>query len=310
MKVMLIVNATASSVTARTRVVIQKALASENEVTLAETTRRGHASRLAQSAVTEGYDAVVVLGGDGTLNEAINGLAGSKVKLGVLPGGSTNVFARAVGITNDPIEATAELIDAMSEGNFERIGLGKVNGRYFCFHVGVGFDAEVVARVERRGYLKRYAGHPWFAYTAIRTAARGYDRKIPKMNIEFADGSAAKGVFQLVVLKLNPYTYLGPRPFNIAPEANIHSKLAAVALHKLNVWPTLRILASAIDSGKAIRRRREVTYKHDLDGLTVAASEPIPYQVDGDHLGEITKLEFEYVDDAISLFLPRPLQRH
>jgi diacylglycerol kinase family enzyme len=143
-RVLLLVNSSASSVTPRGKVVIQKALSADHDVTLAETNRRNHASRLAQGAAKEGYDVVVALGGDGTLNEAANGLAGTKTALAALPGGSTNVFARTIGLPNDPIEATAALLDGMAAEKIEEIGLGRVNGRYFLFHVGIGFDAAVV----------------------------------------------------------------------------------------------------------------------------------------------------------------------
>src|SRR5262249_37658878 len=159
----------ASSVTARARVVIQKSLAADHEVSVAETSRPGHATHLAQGAAAKGTDAVIVLGGDGTLNEAANGLAGTQCALGVLPGGSTNVFARTIGMTNDPIEATGELLAALGTGlgGIESVGLGNVNGRRYLFHVGVGFDAAVVAQVERRSAIKRYLGHAFFAYAAI-----------------------------------------------------------------------------------------------------------------------------------------------
>src|SRR6516162_4796190 len=162
MKLLLIVNASASSVTARARVVIQKSLAADHRVTVAETSRRGHATRLAQNAAARGTEVVVVLGGDGTLNEAANGLAGTKCALGVLPGGSTNVFARTIGMTNDPIEATGELLTALAAGSVDRIGLGRANARYFLFHAGIGFDAAVVRRVEEMASLKRYFGPALF----------------------------------------------------------------------------------------------------------------------------------------------------
>src|SRR5262245_46884653 len=141
MKVLLLVNSSASSVTVRSRVVIQKALSADHEVTLAETSRRGHATRLAQHAAGSGTDVVVVLGGDGTLNEAANGLARTRCALAALPGGSTNVFARTIGLPNDPIEATSVLLDSMAAGSIRRVGLGSVEGRFFLFHVGIGFDA-------------------------------------------------------------------------------------------------------------------------------------------------------------------------
>ena len=157
MRITLIVNPSASSVTARGRVVITKALAADHDVTVAETARRGHATQLAAEAAARGAEVVVVLGGDGTLNEAANGLAGTTTALAPLPGGSTNVFARTIGLSDDAIEATGILLDALAHGSTRRIGLGSVNGRYFLFHVGIGFDAAVVAEVERRGSLKRWA---------------------------------------------------------------------------------------------------------------------------------------------------------
>src|SRR5256885_2991883 len=161
-RILLIVNATASSVTARARVVIAKALAADHDLPVSETSRRGHAERLAHSAANEGVDVVVAMGGDGTLNEAANGLAGTTTALAPLPGGSTNVFARTIGIARDPLEATGQLLSSLHRHSYRRIGVGCVNGRRFLFHTGLGFDAAVVARVERRNELKRYAGPPLF----------------------------------------------------------------------------------------------------------------------------------------------------
>src|SRR3954447_15636839 len=189
LKLLLLVNASASSVTARGRVVIQKALASDHDVTLAETSRRGHATRLAQGAAVDGTEVVVVLGGDGTLNEAANGLAGGPCALAALPGGSTNVFARTIGLPNDPIEATSVLLDALADGSIRRVGLGSVNGRYFLFHVGIGYHAAVVAQVERRDTLKRYLGHPLFAYSAVATWFRHYEHDRPRFTLVHADGA-------------------------------------------------------------------------------------------------------------------------
>ena len=187
LKLLLVVNPYSSSVTARSRVVIRKALSGDHDVTLAETSRRGHASRLAQGAAADGTDVVVALGGDGTVNEAANGLAGSDTALAVLPGGSTNVFARTIGLPNDPIEATAVLLEALEARSIHRVGLGSVNGRYFCFHVGIGYDAAVVEQVESRSGLKRYASHPLFVYSAVDTWFRHYDHKRPRFTVRFPD---------------------------------------------------------------------------------------------------------------------------
>lgn len=227
----------------RGRIVIRKALSADHEVTVAETNRRGHATRLAQNAATEGIDVVAVLGGDGTLNEAANGLAGSQTALAPLPGGSTNVFARTIGLPNDPIEATGALLDALASNSIERIGMGSVNGRYFLFHTGVGYDAEVVAQVERRSQLKRYAGHPLFVWAAVTTWFRHYDHSRPRFAIELGSGSEREVVddgYFLVVLNTSPYTFLGNRPLDIAPHATLESRLSAVAIRSLTLPTILR----------------------------------------------------------------------
>ncbi|MGK2950229.1 MAG: diacylglycerol/lipid kinase family protein [Acidimicrobiales bacterium] len=304
MKVLLLVNSSASSVTARSRVVIQKALSADHDVTLAETSRRGHATRLAQGAATTGTEVVVVLGGDGTLNEAANGLAGTDCALAALPGGSTNVFARTIGLTNDPIEATGELLDALARESIRRVGLGSVNGRYFLFHVGMGFDAAVVAQVERRGGLKRYAGHPLFVYAGFDTWIRHYDRSRPRFAIHHADGTVVDDGYLSICLNTNPYTYLGNRPLDLAPEATLDGGLALVTLRTLAFAKTMRIIGSALTGSRHLRTSRHTEHRTDLTSLTVTGYGPFPYQVDGDHLGDTERLEIRHEPEILNLVLP------
>jgi diacylglycerol kinase family enzyme len=301
---LLLVNSKASSVTPRTRVVIGKALSADHDVTMAETSRRGHATRLAQGAAATGTEVVAVLGGDGTLNEAANGLAGSTCALAALPGGSTNVFARTVGLPNDPVEATGSLLDALARRSIRRVGLGSVNGRYFLFHTGVGFDAAVVEQVERRSDLKRYAGHPLFVYAGFDTWIRHFDRSRPRFAVHHTDGSVIDDAYLTIVLNTNPYTYLGNRPLNLAPEATLDSGLAAITVRTMAFGRFLRIIGSALATGRAMRRSRWVDHRVDLDALTVRAYGPVPYQVDGDHLGDAEVLEFRHEPDVLDLVLP------
>jgi diacylglycerol kinase family enzyme len=303
-RVLLLVNSTASSVTARGRVVIQKALSADHEVTLAETNRRGHATRLARGAAAEGAEVVVALGGDGTLNEVANGLAGTSCALAPLPGGSTNVFARTLGLPNDPIEATGALLAALERGSIRPVGLGSVNGRYFLFHVGMGFDAAVVKQVERRSGLKRYAGHPLFVYAGFATWFRHYDTSRPRMAVHFSDGSVVDDSYLTLCLKTNPYTFLGNRPLNVAPDAGLERGLAVVALRTLSFGPTLGIIASALGSGRRLRSHSKVAYRHDLTAVRVTGYGPFPYQVDGDYLGEVEHLELRHEPDVLRLVVP------
>jgi diacylglycerol kinase family enzyme len=303
-KLLLLVNTSASSVTARGRVVIQKALSADHDVTVSETSRRGHATRLAQGAAATGTEVVVVLGGDGTLNEATNGLAGTATALAPLPGGSTNVFARTIGLPNDPIEATGVLLDALANDSIRRIGLGSVNGRYFLFHTGVGFDAAVVSQVERRGALKRYVSHPLFVYAAFATWLRHYDRSRPRFAVHHADGSVIDNGYLTIVLNTNPYTYLGNRPLSLAPEATLDRGLASITVRTLEFTKTMRIVLSALGTARHLRSTRNVDHRVDLPGLTVHGHGPFPYQVDGDYLGESEELTFRHEPQVLDLVVP------
>jgi diacylglycerol kinase family enzyme len=304
MKVLLIVNSSASSVTPRGKVVIQKALSADHDLTVAETSRRGHATRLALGAAGSGTEVVVVLGGDGTLNEAANGLAGSSCALAALPGGSTNVFARTIGLPNDPIEATGELLAALARGNIRRVGLGSVNGRYFLFHVGMGFDAAVVEQVERRAQLKRYAGHPLFVYAGFTTWFRHYDHSRPRFAVQHDDGTVVDDAYLGICLNTNPYTYLGNIPLDLAPEATLVRGLAMITVRTMSFPRMLRIIGSALGNGKHLRSSRWTDHRVDLEHLVVEGYGPFPYQVDGDHLGDTERLEIRHEPDVLDLVMP------
>jgi diacylglycerol kinase family enzyme len=303
MRLLLLVNESASSVTPRSRVVIQKALSADHDVTLAETSRRGHATRLAQGAAANGVEVVVVLGGDGTLNEAANGLAGTACALAPLPGGSTNVFARTIGLPNDPIEATGVLLDALARRSIRRVGLGSVNGRYFLFHTGVGFDAATVRQVEKRSALKRYAGHPLFIWAAVTTWMRHYDRSTPRFAVHLPDGSVVDDGYFTLVLNTDPYTFLGNRPLHVTDEAGLDRPLAALTLRSLGLGTLLGVAGNAL-SGRSVASGRKVDLRTGLDGLRITGFGPVPYQVDGDYLGEATELAFKHEPDAIRLVVP------
>lgn len=314
MKVLLIVNPSASSVTARTRIVIQKALSADHRLEVAATTRRGHATRLAQSAANDGMDVVVVLGGDGTLNEAANGLAGTDTALAALPGGSTNVFARTIGLPDDAVEATGALLDAIEAASIRRIGLGAIGDRYFLFHAGIGFDAAVVEQVERRGgLLKRFAGHPLFIAAAVDTWVRHYDHRQPAFRVasrslgesEPPDPSTGfPGVFT-VCLNTDPYTYLGTRGLSLVPEATLDTPLAIVTFRSLSPGRLLPVLAGALGIGRVTAvSSSSIDVRTDVVEAAISASRPVPWQVDGDHLGEATTLSVRHEPDALDLVVP------
>lgn len=311
MKLLLVVNPSASSVTARTRIVIQKALSADHRLEVAATSRRGHATRLAQSAANDGFDLVVVLGGDGTLNEVANGLAGTETALAALPGGSTNVFARTIGLPDDPVEATGSLLDALEAGSTRRIGLGVINDRYFLFHAGIGFDAAVVEQVERQGgFLKRFAGHPLFVVATINTWLRHYNHKNPSFHIssstEDPDQEALEtnGMFA-VCLNTDPYTYLGSREISFSPETTLHTPLAIVNFRSLSPSRLLPVLAASLGLGNShISDSSSINYQVHVTKGSITGYDPVPWQVDGDYLGKEKEFNFRHEPEALNLVLP------
>lgn len=308
MKMMLIANAVASSFSARRRVVIRKALAADYDLTAVETEYRGHATLLAAQAAAEGFDVVVVLAGDGTLNEAACGLVGTETALAALPGGSTNVYAQALGVPIDPVDAASVLIQSLETNTRTRIGVGKVNNRHFLFHCGIGFDAAVIRRVERYGRLKRHAAHPVYVLAAFDTWFRGFDRKHPAFDIELANGEMIEGVYFAIAHKMAPYTYLGHRPINVDTTASLHTPLALTAFRKCDVVTLLGGAASAMGTGRFLRHRRAIVQRSDLERFTVHGRVPFPHQVDGDDIGNALRLEVEHVPSALTLVTPTTVE--
>lgn len=309
MKTLLVVNESASSYTARREVIISKLMSADHHVTVAQTHRRGHATQLAQGAARTGTEVVMVLGGDGTLNEVANGLVGTDCAVAALPGGSTNVFSHAIGLADDPIEAALTNLDAIARGSIRRVGVGSVNGRYFTFHVGVGWDAALVQEVERRSQMKRYASHALFVYAGLRTFFGTYDRTRPHFRVSYP-GSPEPEVEQAyfaVVLKLNPYTYVGARAFNLAPDASLDSPLTSVVVRTMRTVPFLRMLGSALGTGERLDRQRGIARATGVSSVLVEALRgPVPYQVDGDYLGTAERFEFAHHPDALKLVVPAP----
>ncbi len=304
MKVLLIVNSSASSVTARRRVIIGKILSADHDVDVVETNRRGHATKLALDAATNGTEVVVCLGGDGTLNEIANGLVGTDCALAALPGGSTNVFSRAIGLPDEPTDAALVISDALAAGSIRRIGLGSVNGRYFLFHVGIGWDAALVKEVEKRSSWKRYAGHALFIAGGLQAFFFTYDRKHPHFRVVFEDGTTIEDGYFDICLNLNPYTFVGNRPFNVAPDATLDRGLTNISVNSLRTVPFLRLMSRALHGENGLRGAPGADYRSDLTSMRVEAFGAVPYQVDGDHLGDIETLDFAHHPEIMRLVLP------
>lgn len=306
-RILLVVNSFASSVTARNTVIVQRALARDHQVEMVETNRRGHATRFASDAARRGVNVAIGFGGDGTLNEVATGIAGTDTALGVLPGGSTNVFARTLGMPNDPVRAVEHLVAGLAAHDLRPIGLGKVNGRFFSFHAGIGFDAAVVRAVERRAPLKRWFGHPLFMYAGLSTWLRGYDRYSPHFALsdhsEATAGRACVDGYFSIVLNTNPYTYLGNRPLDLSGSAGLEHRLVVITFRTLAATAIMRGLGTALRGG-GINPTAELLEWTEVSEMSVTSQSPFPYQLDGDYLGETSRLEISHVPAAVRLVHP------
>ncbi len=302
LQILLIVNSFASSVTPRNTVAVHQYLSRHHSVQVVETNERGHATRFAQDAAQRGVEVVVGFGGDGTLNEVATGLAESNTALVMLPGGSTNVFVRSLGASNDPVIALQQFSAGLDHDNIHPISLGRANGRYFCFHAGIGYDAAVVELVERRASLKRIVGQPLFAISAMQAWFATYDRKFPHFNVEI-DGRKIPNGYFTIALNSNPYTFIGKKAVNLSSAASLDKKLVAVTFRKLTTPLMMRTILNAIRTD-GIGVSSGVDIRTDVENINISFPTPFPYQLDGDYLGEQTSLHIEHCQDALRLVKP------
>jgi diacylglycerol kinase family enzyme len=300
MRALLVVNPAATTASPRTREVLRTALDRDLKLEVVETGHRGHASELARQASIDGVEIVIALGGDGTVNEVVNGLLADgphpdTPDLAVVPGGGANVFARALGIPRDPVEATGALLAALRTGRRREVGLAQVDNRWFTFNAGLGWDAEVVARVDQA----RRGGAPTapsdYLRAALGTFFRSTDRRHPALTVTQTgdapvgdQGSSplhASGLYLVMVANTAPWTYLRSRPIGPFPLASFDTGLDLYALRSLRTLPVLRQVHQLLSPRTSALRGRSVLSRHDVAEFTVTASRPVALQVDGEPLG-------------------------
>jgi diacylglycerol kinase family enzyme len=337
MRALVVVNPAATSTTAKMRDVLVGALASELKVDVVQTTHRGHGRTLGAEAVADGMDLVVSVGGDGTVNEIVNGLlengpAPHLPTLAVVPGGSTNVFSRALGRSRDPVEATAEILDSLRAGRTRLVSLGTASAagastapvsgtdpstaevaaaadaaehdaewtppRWFVFAAGLGFDAEVIARVEARRAAGRRSTGGLYVTEATSAFLLGRERRRPAMTLHLPGEEALDELFLCLVSNVSPWTYLGARPVNPSPEASFDTGLDVFAMGRMGPLRMLHTLRQTL-AREPDARGRGVHRRHDLEELSLTATRPQGWQVDGDHLGTATGLRVRHVPAAL-----------
>ena len=312
MRALLVVNPKATTFSARVRDVLAHALASETRLELVETKARAHAVELATSACADAVDLVVALGGDGTVNEVVNGLMtadrAARPALAVVPGGSANVFARALGFADDPVEATGQLLGALREDRRRSLSLGRaelsvgdgpVTQRWFTFCAGLGLDADVVRAVEGKRARGVRATPAMYARTGVQRFFASRERHDVPLRLHRA-GEEPQPLGLALVCNSDPWTYLGPRPVRPCPEASFELGLDLFGLSSLPVVPTLRHLRQILADDPRPRGKRVVRV-HDADELLLTATHPVPFQVDGDDLGDADAVRLTAVPDAVDV---------
>ena len=296
-RVLLVVNPVARTVSQPTLAVIEKALSADFRLEVAETKQKGHANELAAQAVHDGIDLVVVFSGDGTINEAVNALAGTEVGLGVLPGGATNVLVRALGLPTDPVECTGVLIGKALDDAAFKLHLGRADGRYFAVNCGAGVDAAAMERLEK----KYPATKSKFDRAAFRAVAWellvGYAGKRPDLRVQVDEREPIEAL-SVMVGRTDPYTYYRERGLRMTPDASLEKGLDVLSVRKLARRSVPRIAWQVFGSARHVHGR-DIDYAHDASRVVVTSDEPFPVQVDGDALGDHERLEVELAREAL-----------
>jgi diacylglycerol kinase family enzyme len=301
-RMLIIVNPYATTVSDRLRHLVVYALQGRFEVDAVDTEARGHATELCREAAHEGYDVVVAFGGDGTVNEAANGLLGSPTPLCCLPGGSANVFGKMLGIPGELVDATEHLLAMADDWRPRKVDLGVVNGRCFTFASGLGLDASVVERVDSNPRMKARLGPYFFTWVAVSTFARRYLLRPPRLEVQ-AGGETLAGV-TAIVQNGSPFTYFQDRPIEIADGAALDSgMLAGGVLHRATLVSMPFIAWRAFSRRARVARHRQVTGLPAMSELTVRSADQrtLPLQVDGDYLGEVSEARYSIMPAALSV---------
>jgi diacylglycerol kinase family enzyme len=303
-RMLIIVNPYAATVSDRLRNLVVYALQGRFEVDAVDTEARGHATELCREAAHEGYDVVVAFGGDGTVNEAANGLLGSPTPLCCLPGGSANVFAKMLGIPGDVVDATEHLLAMADDWRPRKVDLGVVNGRCFTFASGLGLDASVVERVDANPKMKARLGPYFFTWVAVTTFMRRYLLSPPRLHVQAGDGHEQLDGVTAIVQNGATFTYFQNRPIAIADGAALDSgALAGGVLRSASLPSMLSIAWRAFSARARVAGNRNVSPLRDLRELTVCSADerPLPLQVDGDYLGEVTEARYSIMPHALNV---------
>ena len=279
-RVLLVVNPVARTFSKPVLAVIEKALSADFALEVIETKQRGHASEIAHQAVHDGIDLVVVFSGDGTINEVVNALAGTESALGVLPGGATNILARALGLPLDPVEAAGVLISSALDDQSFKLHLGRADGRYFAVNCGAGVDAAAMDRLDKK-FPRRKSTFDRAAFQAVAWELLvGYAGRRADLSVAIDDREPFASL-SVMVGRTDPYTFYKGRGLRLTPDASLDEGLDVLSILKLRRRSVPRIAWQVFGSARHVQGR-DIDYVHDASHVVVASGRPFPVQVDGD----------------------------
>jgi len=306
---LLIVNPYATTVSDRLRNLVVYALQGRYDVEAVSTEAQNHATEIGREVRDHGYDVVVAFGGDGTLNEVANGLAGSELPVSVLPGGSTNVVCRTLGIPNDVVDATEHLLSLADEWEPRKIDLGRVDQRRFVFACGVGIDATVVRRVDQNPKLKARGGPYYYSWAGVSGFYRRYLLNAVRVKVEVEGAEPVEGV-TAIVQNSDPLTYFAARPIRVCEGIAIDDGTLSVAVLRRAAQRDMPTLISRLFSERrAAAGHRQVTHFDDVTAARVSSvsrnkdgtPRAFPLQVDGDYIGDRTEIELGIEPGALTI---------
>jgi diacylglycerol kinase family enzyme len=293
----LIVNPNAGRVSEQTREDVVAALRSRFDIEAYATTARDTGITLAARAVETGAALVIAYGGDGHVNEVANGVAGTDASLAIVPGGTMDVFARALGIPLDPFKAIDRILSLLPKER-RTVSLGRMDDRYFTFSAGCGFDAEAAERVERYVPAKRRFGQLFFYWSAFRVLASTYRHRAPVMNIKGDFGEL--DVAMAIASNTGPYAYIGSRAVRIAPDVRLEAGIDVFALKTMRIEALPAYAWRCLVTGDLVHHP-DAFYESNLDWFEVRADRPFHRHVDGEPLPAARAARFAIVPDILKV---------
>ena len=311
MRTLLVVNPFATSTSGELREEIVEMLDEKLSLTVKVTTRASDATKFASTAQSEGFELVISLGGDGTLNEIANGVLqdpGHKSNpiIAAIPGGNANVFVRNIGWPKSPLAACAQILDSVEQNKVKTIGVGRATtaslSRYFLFNCGIGLDAAVLARMQNWRASGRRATDVAYTGLALHELLVRTNRKEPQIEVRDFNGTPLGKAHLALIINLAPWTYLGELALPLTPEATLDTALDVFAAKELTLSGISRLIRRAI---------RTETENHDVSFITMSNQESASFvsteqmwvQVDGEVLERSQHLDVEYLPGALRILV-------